>query len=108
MNEYGYPKYIDYDRLDNELSRTDLALLAIVLGFFAAILATSLGNSNGLGDLIVRGGVTAILTVSAIASVRGAVLWGSSPEVAKQEIETAAIPRRAYEIDLFHTQSGRI
>ena len=49
MNEYGYPKYIDYDRLDNELSRTDLALLAIVLGFFAAILATSLGNSNGLG-----------------------------------------------------------
>ncbi|HEX2924505.1 MAG TPA: hypothetical protein VHS28_10840 [Chloroflexota bacterium] len=108
MNEYREPGFIDYDKLDTPLSRADLALLAIVLSFFAAIMATSLGNTSGLPDLLLRGFVTAVVTVGAIASLRGTILWGSTTEDAKRAIESARLSQRSHEIDLFHTQSRAI
>jgi hypothetical protein len=108
MNEYGYPLFIGYDKFDSPLSRADFALLSIILGFFAAIMATSLGNANGPSDMVLRVIVTAIVSAGAIASLRGAILWGSSSEEARQIVESAQLSERAYEIDLSHRQSRAI
>ncbi len=108
MNEYGDPRFIDYDRLDSPLSRADLILAAIVLGIFTAIVATSLNSTAGLGDLLLRGFVTAVLAIGTVASVRGAILWGSTTREAKESVEPTPLPHRAYDIDLFHTRSKAV
>ncbi len=99
---YGDQKNLFYE--NPELSRGDLIVLGLVLSFFTAVLAGGLSQTNGLGDLLFKVVITVVVGVAALASFRGALLWGSASGRTKEAVSGVSRPDRAYELDIFNHQ----
>lgn len=107
MDYYDYRNYKDFFTQRMELSRADLVLMGIVLGFFATMLAASLDDTNGLGDLALRLIATLAVAAGAIASLRGVLQWGVPADQVKANAENVRASKlnRSYETDVFDSRS---
>lgn len=104
MNGYPYGDQKNLFFENPELSRADLIVLGLVLSFFTAILAGGLNQANGLGDLLFKVVMTIVVGVAALASFRGALLWGSVSGRGQEAVSGVSLPERVYDLDIFNNQ----
>ncbi len=107
MNGYGYRNQKDLYERDLELSRGDLWILGTLLGLFAAVMATGLGQTNSIGEMVWSLVATVIVGSGALAFFWGAIQWGKpSHQVVTVPKEKDSLLARAYEIDRFNNKSS--
>jgi len=97
----------EYYRRYDSLSRADLVLGGLTLGFFAAILLANLGSTPDLGSIVVRSAVALALAAGAVACFAGALRWGRQAKHVDAPSETGrpAAFTKSEEMDISNARS---
>jgi membrane protein implicated in regulation of membrane protease activity len=85
-----------------ELSRGDFFLLAVAFGFFAAVLASSIGGANSTADLLIRSAFTLATGAAAAISLRVALLWGRATRERGADSRQSVTVDPVYELNIFN------
>ncbi len=84
MDWYESRELKEYYRRYEKLSRADLTLGGLTLGFFAAILLATLGDSQDFASVAVRTAVALALAAGAVTCLVGALTWGRPANLADE------------------------